>query len=180
MTTAEDEETTATRLDRDRPIPSLPPPSQPSKPRGGGVRLLSFLLQTLIMSSALLLFVLFAGVAVLVLVHLFVAGGALRRRRRRRFLLRSPSPNPDPGGLSADELERLPHFDWSSDDQTLTLTDCAVCLEGFREGEGCRSLPGCGHCFHRNCVDRWLVRTPACPICRGGVGVAPPEMAAAA
>ncbi|KAJ6849787.1 putative RING-H2 finger protein ATL56 [Iris pallida] len=178
MTTTEEEEPMATLTDR--PVPS-PSQSQPSKPRGGGARLLSFLLQTLVMAAAFLLFFLFAGVAALVLVHLFVAGRSLRRRRRRRFLLRAPGPSPTRSwlGLSADELERLPSFDWS-DDQTLTLTDCAVCLEGLREGEGCRLLPGCGHCFHRDCVDRWLVRTPACPICRGGVGVARPEIAAAA
>ena len=46
------------------------------------------------------------------------------------------------------------------------VTDCSVCLEAFRKGEKVRSLPQCGHVFHRACVDRWLRMHSACPMCR--------------
>jgi E3 ubiquitin-protein ligase RNF167 len=46
------------------------------------------------------------------------------------------------------------------------VTDCSVCLEAFRKGEKVRTLPQCGHVFHRACVDRWLRMHSACPLCR--------------
>lgn len=47
--------------------------------------------------------------------------------------------------------------------------DCSVCLSPLCEGESCRELPGCGHVFHRGCIDLWLLRTPSCPLCKGPV-----------
>ncbi|KAG0229427.1 hypothetical protein BGW42_001582 [Actinomortierella wolfii] len=43
--------------------------------------------------------------------------------------------------------------------------DCAVCLYDFEDGETLRHLR-CDHYFHRDCVDRWLVKHPFCPTCR--------------
>lgn len=43
---------------------------------------------------------------------------------------------------------------------------CCVCISGFRDGEEVRRLP-CGHAFHRDCVDRWLLSCRrTCPLCR--------------
>ena len=43
---------------------------------------------------------------------------------------------------------------------------CCVCISACRDGEEIRSLP-CGHAFHRDCVDRWLVSCKqTCPLCR--------------
>ena len=33
-----------------------------------------------------------------------------------------------------------------------------------------RQLPRCGHCFHLECIDRWLQRHAQCPLCRSYVG----------
>uniref|UniRef100_A0A8R7TQ88 RING-type E3 ubiquitin transferase n=1 Tax=Triticum urartu TaxID=4572 RepID=A0A8R7TQ88_TRIUA len=44
--------------------------------------------------------------------------------------------------------------------------DCAVCLAGLDDGEDARFLPGCGHGFHAQCVDRWLPSHTTCPLCR--------------
>lgn len=46
---------------------------------------------------------------------------------------------------------------------------CAVCMEDFVEGDTLRILP-CSHRFHQACVDRWLCRRRACPMCRCRVG----------
>lgn len=46
--------------------------------------------------------------------------------------------------------------------------DCTVCLEDVAVGRPCRRLQ-CGHRFHADCIDSWLIRgsgKSACPTCR--------------
>lgn len=31
---------------------------------------------------------------------------------------------------------------------------CLVCLSEYEQGEECRTLSGCGHLFHRECIDQ--------------------------
>lgn len=45
---------------------------------------------------------------------------------------------------------------------------CMVCMEEFADGETLRSLP-CLHRYHQNCIDQWLVRCAACPICKQNI-----------
>lgn len=42
---------------------------------------------------------------------------------------------------------------------------CAVCLESYQEGEQLRELP-CTHCFHKDCIDKWLGQKATCPVCQ--------------
>ncbi|GAX72940.1 hypothetical protein CEUSTIGMA_g395.t1 [Chlamydomonas eustigma] len=42
---------------------------------------------------------------------------------------------------------------------------CALCLVGYAPGNLLRGLP-CGHSFHCECVDTWLLRKGTCPLCR--------------
>uniref|UniRef100_A0ACD5YKD4 Uncharacterized protein n=1 Tax=Avena sativa TaxID=4498 RepID=A0ACD5YKD4_AVESA len=66
------------------------------------------------------------------------------------------------------------------------VQECAVCLSELAGETGCsgdsepsevpvRILPGCGHGFHEECVGRWLLLRPECPLCRRPV---PAEVAA--
>uniref|UniRef100_A0A3B4B1F2 RING-type domain-containing protein n=1 Tax=Periophthalmus magnuspinnatus TaxID=409849 RepID=A0A3B4B1F2_9GOBI len=41
---------------------------------------------------------------------------------------------------------------------------CAVCLEPFYNNQCLRVLP-CGHEYHRDCVDPWLLLRHTCPLC---------------
>ncbi|KAL5973912.1 hypothetical protein ACLOJK_030571 [Asimina triloba] len=126
-------------------------------------RILSFILQVLVMALAVSLFFIFVVIAALLLLHICVAGRALRRHRFQR-----PSGRLEPfSGLSPTALQALPCFDHGA--ASGSISDCAVCLDGFREGDRCRLLPSCSHAFHAACVDIWLARVPACPICRAGV-----------
>jgi hypothetical protein len=47
--------------------------------------------------------------------------------------------------------------------------ECAVCLAEMADGEKGRLLPGCGHRFHVECVDRWFRTNSTCPLCRVAV-----------
>ncbi|KAL3501217.1 hypothetical protein ACH5RR_035666 [Cinchona calisaya] len=45
--------------------------------------------------------------------------------------------------------------------------DCAVCLCEFFVQDKLRLLPLCGHAFHIDCIDKWLLSNSTCPLCRG-------------
>ena len=42
---------------------------------------------------------------------------------------------------------------------------CTICLGEFRIGQKESSLP-CLHCFHSNCIEKWLKRSKFCPVCK--------------
>lgn len=44
--------------------------------------------------------------------------------------------------------------------------ECSICIMDMEPGEAVRCLPGCGHCFHRSCIDLWLLRRADCPLCK--------------
>lgn len=75
--------------------------------------------------------------------------------------------------MSYDELMKFPCFDYKGGEKEsisncncISPVDCAVCLESFKVGDKCRLLPMCKHTFHARCIDKWLLKTPICPICR--------------
>merc|ERR550525_198238 len=36
---------------------------------------------------------------------------------------------------------------------------CAVCYVNLEPGDAIRRLRPCGHCFHKDCIDRWLLES---------------------
>lgn len=46
------------------------------------------------------------------------------------------------------------------------IKECAVCLAEYEGGDHVKTLPGCGHVFHSDCVDQWLTAKTSCPLCR--------------
>ncbi|KAH0909181.1 hypothetical protein HID58_032502 [Brassica napus] len=89
------------------------------------------------------------------------------------FLDPQDDPPDDPqdepsGGLSSTLVQKLPQFKTSKPARP-DGSECVVCLDGFRKGRWCRRLPGCGHVFHRKCVDTWFLRADTCPTCRASV-----------
>ncbi|TVU02394.1 hypothetical protein EJB05_52109, partial [Eragrostis curvula] len=174
------------------PGPEPPPPHDRDAKRqrpasrpavaGAGARILSLGVQAAVMAAALALFLLFAAAAAVLLLHLVVAARAFRHHRRSRYRVPSLGPSSPPAsplraGLSPAELHRLPSFAFSSPrgdgdgDASLPSHLCAVCIETAHAGERWRALPACGHAFHAACVDRWLAKSSACPICRAAVTV---------
>ena len=45
---------------------------------------------------------------------------------------------------------------------------CSICLVEFEEGENVTVLP-CRHFYHNECIDSWLKRNCACPLCKANV-----------
>jgi hypothetical protein len=43
--------------------------------------------------------------------------------------------------------------------------DCSICLGKIEKGQRVAEL-GCGHSFHRDCIQEWLGERSACPNCR--------------
>ncbi|KAI4319085.1 hypothetical protein MLD38_032730 [Melastoma candidum] len=125
---------------------------------------------------------LFAGIAVLVLIHVCIVRGAFREGGGvliTRMSGGGDGPDPVPHKMSRDDIEMLPCFEFGVGEgkgigKNLGQVDCAVCLESFVVGDVCRLLPGCGHCFHACCIDSWIVKTPVCPVCRKRIATACP------
>ena len=51
------------------------------------------------------------------------------------------------------------------------MTTCSIFFEEYEDGDVLRVLPGCGHRYHIECLDKWALaatdfsRPPACPLC---------------
>ncbi|KAG9154596.1 hypothetical protein Leryth_017349 [Lithospermum erythrorhizon] len=128
---------------------------------------------------------LFGIVVFMVLLHLYARwyvtrvrhGDRMRRRSRmnRRTHIVFYVDNHIPGsapvqnrGLDKEVLNSLPVFVYSSDKRD-RVSECAVCLSEFEEGETGRVLPKCNHSFHIECIDMWFHTHSTCPLCRSGV-----------
>nr|AEQ20638.1 RING-H2 zinc finger protein [Manihot esculenta] len=125
---------------------SLAPKSNP--------KVLSMILKAIIMTAITTLFFLFLGVAAILLL---LATAAFHRHS---------GPSDSAVGLSPKGLKKLPQFKFSRRTKPEDEADCVVCLEGIRQGQWCRKLIACGHVFHRKCIDAWLIKVSACPVCR--------------
>ena len=44
-------------------------------------------------------------------------------------------------------------------------TTCIICYEDYADQDIIKELP-CKHYFCKKCVDKWLIKTMNCPLCR--------------
>ncbi|KAA8515765.1 hypothetical protein F0562_018624 [Nyssa sinensis] len=111
-----------------------------------------------------------------------------RWRRRRRGGDQNPSPefesnrdqmNQDPWQVSSTGLDEaliksITVCKYKKGDGVVEGTECAVCLNEFRDDESLRLLPKCNHAFHVACIDTWLKSHSNCPLCRSNLAAANP------
>lgn len=70
-------------------------------------------------------------------------------------------------GLERSLIEELPVFSYKAAmDGLKEGADCAICLCEFVGDDQLRLLPLCGHAFHTECIDTWLLSHSTCPLCR--------------
>ncbi|GJN31422.1 hypothetical protein PR202_gb19818 [Eleusine coracana subsp. coracana] len=91
--------------------------------------------------------------------------------------------------LRQRDVAALPVFVHGGGEDDAAVVECAVCLAEMKDGERGRLLPGCGHRFHVDCIDRWFRANSTCPLCRAAAvgrtapaeeahkgGAAPPQV----
>lgn len=93
---------------------------------------------------------------------------ALQRQLQQLFHLHD-------SGLDQAFIDALPVFLYKEIVGAKEPFDCAVCLCEFSDEDKLRLLPLCGHAFHLNCIDTWLLSNSTCPLCRGALFV--PDLA---
>ncbi|XP_012070821.1 NEP1-interacting protein 1 isoform X2 [Jatropha curcas] len=71
-------------------------------------------------------------------------------------------------GLSKNCIQKLPQLKFQISDNLDHCHEicCSICLQDFKDGDSMRKLPFCGHFFHLDCLDKWLIRNGSCPMCR--------------
>ncbi|KAK6127021.1 hypothetical protein DH2020_039237 [Rehmannia glutinosa] len=122
-------------------------------------KLLLFFLKCVIMVIVISLFLFFMGFAAIVVLHFLFISNTFHRYCTRLF-------HPDAAAESSPHIQALiPDVTYSAA-AFPRASDCAICLDSFREGDLCRDIPICKHLFHAKCVDRWIRKKPTCPVCR--------------
>jgi hypothetical protein len=61
-------------------------------------------------------------------------------------------------------LSRIPEGTYA--ENSVANAECSICLETFSPAEHVRIIPQCRHCFHSQCIQRWLQESTSCPICK--------------
>ncbi|XP_059664667.1 RING-H2 finger protein ATL40-like [Cornus florida] len=115
-------------------------------------------------------------VLLVIILHIYTRCVLRRQASRRAAIFRQlglataqvHSSEPPKTGLDPSVIAALPEFlfkqDGTQDD--LGTIECAVCLTVLVDGDMARLLPNCKHTFHAECIDKWLISQPTCPICR--------------
>ena len=72
--------------------------------------------------------------------------------------------------MPKEELNRIPIIKFAKNINTKPGEEekCPICLIDLEDNEEIRNLP-CKHIFHPSCIDTWLVKNSACPICKRDV-----------
>lgn len=74
----------------------------------------------------------------------------------------------DPVDRSSSVLIEINMFLYKQGDESkhYNQTNCVICLNNFEVGRLCIRLVNCKHMFHKDCMDRWILRSICCPLCR--------------
>ncbi|MED6216180.1 hypothetical protein PIB30_005059 [Stylosanthes scabra] len=68
-------------------------------------------------------------------------------------------------GMAKSVILKFPSLKFKSK-KMYNISSCSICFQDFEEEELIRILPKCGHIFHLQCIDKWLIQQGSCPMCR--------------
>ncbi|KAL1307499.1 NEP1-interacting protein 1 [Arachis ipaensis] len=68
-------------------------------------------------------------------------------------------------GMAQSVILNLPFQKFKSK-KLMYMSSCSICFQDFEDEELIRILPKCGHIFHLQCIDKWLIQQGSCPMCR--------------
>ncbi|KJE97156.1 hypothetical protein CAOG_07611 [Capsaspora owczarzaki ATCC 30864] len=106
-------------------------------------------------------------------VTLFVFGGYyVQRRRMRREAEAYQEYMESMARRYVQSLPTKPYVRPADKPQGEEDDSCAVCLDAFEPEVVVRTVP-CGHFFHVDCIDPWLISHRTCPLCKADI--CPPE-----
>ncbi|KAI3935136.1 hypothetical protein MKX01_031403 [Papaver californicum] len=71
-------------------------------------------------------------------------------------------------GLGSSAIQSFPMVVLGESGRLLDpdINTCSICLSEYQPKETLKTLPGCNHCFHADCIDVWLHLKSTCPVCR--------------
>ncbi|XP_041001407.1 LOW QUALITY PROTEIN: RING-H2 finger protein ATL66-like [Juglans microcarpa x Juglans regia] len=116
-----------------------------------------------------LIVILFSVLLLFTLLFLYAAGSTCTATSP----FPTSSPQPAPRGLDSSTIKSFPIIPLRSLEapNSMVQAECCICLGVFEDGEKVKVLPPCRHCYHSECVDRWLSGHSSCPLCRASLGV---------
>eukprot|EP00347_Sterkiella_histriomuscorum_P016297 403353724 len=91
-----------------------------------------------------------------------------RQGQRMRQQNVAQAQNYEREGLSSIELLRLQSEKYQVNTDLEESESCCICLDNFTQDQFVRRL-GCKHMFHKTCLDKWLIRCGACPLCKTNI-----------
>ncbi|KAJ8759576.1 hypothetical protein K2173_007205 [Erythroxylum novogranatense] len=68
-------------------------------------------------------------------------------------------------GLKKELREMLPVIVYK-ESLSIRDTQCPVCLGEYQAEDRLQQIPSCGHTYHMDCINNWLVNHTTCPLCR--------------
>ncbi|XP_042027274.1 putative RING-H2 finger protein ATL21A [Salvia splendens] len=123
----------------------------------------------------------FFSIACIIRLLKLIAGGATTTTVARNIPEGStattvaPPPPATAGGPTSAEASKVESFSQvmvlDEGNQDTALMCCSICLEEYHGKDRVRSLGQCGHLFHAECIDQWLLKSNSCPICRTPLSV---------
>ena len=65
--------------------------------------------------------------------------------------------------LANEIIKTIPAHSFNT--QNKDSKECTICLETYNQGDLVKTID-CGHMFHQQCIDTWLISSLKCPLCR--------------
>lgn len=111
--------------------------------------------------------VLFVSITFIVLMIISLTWLVFYYVQRFRYIRTKDKMSRRLGNAAKKALSKIPTKNLKSDDKEMQgdCECCAICIEPYKLSETLRLLP-CGHEFHKNCIDPWLLEHRTCPMCK--------------